>query len=147
METSGPHSAAHSLRTALIASGGAALGLGVVATCLLALAGADSPIAWPAVTLVGGGQLFALLAALSSAVAWWRSSTTGVATLARVARHLAFLQRAVLVWAVVGAAGWVLYRPELGIAVLLIAAVTAQLALVLGLLHRRMVPELPRQPR
>ncbi|HLS49637.1 MAG TPA: hypothetical protein VK024_06555 [Actinomycetaceae bacterium] len=131
----------HALRTAFIASGGACLALGVLAASLLVLAGADSPIAWPAVTLLGGGQVVALAAAGVAGAGWWRlgrADTRGV--LEQTARRFGFLQRVVLVWCIGAAAAWVIHSLDLAIAVLLLAAVAAQLALVLGMLRRGLTP-------
>lgn len=128
------------LRVVVLGGGATCLLLAVMASALLYLAGTGSPAAWPVVSLLGAGQLVALLAAGS---AGWvllamRRRAVPAAAVAPVARHLQLLQRALLVWCVLATAGWVLARPALAIATLLVAAVTAQIALVLALFRRRL---------
>lgn len=128
------------LRVVVLGGGATCLLLAVIASALLYLAGSGSPVAWPVVSLLGGGQLVALLAAGSAGwglLALWRRAVPA-ATVALVARHLQLLQRALLVWCVLATAGWVLVRPALAMATILLAAVTAQVALVLALFRRRL---------
>lgn len=135
-----PDDPGSALRFVVLGGGATCLLLAVIASALLFLAGAGSPVAWPVVSLLGGGQLVALLAA--GRAGWgllaMRRRAAPAAVIALVARHLQLLQRALLVWCVLATAGWVLARPSLAMATLLVAAVTAQGTLVLAVFRRRL---------
>lgn len=135
--------AIRALRDALIGAGAACLGLAVVASAILALSDSDAVITGPVLTLLGGGQLLALVAAVLCAIGL-RGVLTGrpiglllVTTRAR----LRWVARAVLGWCVGAAAMWVLTEPASALISLALAAVTAQLAVVLVVLGRRLVPQ------
>ena len=121
------------LRDAVVICGAGSLGAAVLAAGMLALSGTDSDLAWPLLTMLGGGQLIALLGAVVAALGLRTALVATDATDAAraVHRRLRGLSRAVLVWSVGTAAGWVLANPSTALLVLALAAVTAQLAVVL----------------
>ncbi|WP_127132073.1 hypothetical protein [Georgenia sp. SYP-B2076] len=130
--------AASVLRTTLAGCVGACLALGVMGLALTALTGADGAVAWPGVSLLGLGQLLALVAA---AVAGWglRRVLAGDApraVTARVRSALGRVEQALLVLLALGALAWVVARPEATVAILACALVSAQVAAVLHLLRR-----------
>lgn len=132
--------AIRALRDAVIGCGAACLGLAVVASAILALSGSDPTLIGPAVTVLGGGQLLALVGAVVGGLglrAVLAGEPTGpVLTTAR--RRLRLVTRAVLVWCVAAAAAWTIADPALAVLVLALAAVTAQLAAVVVVLRRRL---------
>jgi len=121
------------LRDAVVICGAGSLGAAVLAAGMLALSGTDSDLSWPLLTILGGGQLIALLGAVLAALGLRTALMADDATdSARTAhRRLRGLSRAVLVWSVGTAAGWTLAQPSSALLVLALAAVTAQLAVVL----------------
>lgn len=130
--------AIRALRDTLVGCGMACLGLGVVAMAIVALASPTSGITWPTVTILGGGQLLALVGAGVSAVAL-RASLVGQPAeglLATTHRRLALLARVVLVWCVVATTAWVIAYPATAALTLALAAVTAQLSVALLFLGR-----------
>ncbi|MEE6274319.1 hypothetical protein [Georgenia wangjunii] len=132
--------AVRGLRDALVACGAACLVLGVFAVGAVLLAGDDAGAAWPAVTLLGSGQLLALVGAGVAAAAL-RAVLRGsgpAPALARTHAILGLLARLVLVACVAGATAWVVARPGAALMTLALALVTAQLAAVLAVVRRRL---------
>lgn len=128
------------LRDAVVGCGAACLGLAVVASAILALSGSDPALTGPTLTILGGGQLLALVGTVLSAVAL-RGALAGrpLGPLVSDARaRLRWVVRATLVWAVGAALGWAFADPGLTVLCLALAAVTAQLAVVVLLLRRRL---------
>lgn len=121
------------LRDAVVICGAGSLGAAVLAAGMLALSGTDSDLSWPLLTILGGGQLIALLGAVLAALGLRTALVADDATdsARTVHRRLRGLSRAVLVWSVGTAAGWTLAQPSSALLVLALAAVTAQLAVVL----------------
>lgn len=134
--------AIRALRDTLVACGIACLGLGAIAMAIVALAAPTSGITWPTVTLLGGGQLLALVGAAISAIAL-RAALAGrppEALLTTTRARLALLARGVLVWCVTGTTAWVIAYPATAALTLALAVVTAQLAVALLVLGRRLAP-------
>ncbi|MEE6281996.1 hypothetical protein [Georgenia sunbinii] len=132
--------AVRALRDTLVGCGVACLGLGVIAMAIVALASPASAVSWPTVTLLGGGQLLALVGAGLSAVAL-RGSLVGQPTdvlLRTTRRRLGLLARVVVGWCVAAAAAWVIAYPSTAVLSLALAAVTAQLAVALRVLGGRL---------
>ncbi|MFC4554518.1 hypothetical protein [Georgenia faecalis] len=129
--------AVRTLRDAVVGAGAACLVLGVFAVAVVLLLGADD--AWPAVTLLGGGQVLAIVAAAVAALAL-RAVLAGAeptAPLERAWRGLRLTARAVLVLCVLAAVAWVVADPGSAVSTVALALVTAQLTAVLTLLARR----------
>lgn len=127
-------------RDAMIACGAACLGLAVIASAILVLSGSDPVITAPVVTILGGGQLLALLGAVVCGlglrgVLAGRSAEGALQT---AGGRLRLLAGAVLVWCVGAAAGWTIASPSTVVLILALAAVTAQLIAVLLLARRRL---------
>ena len=134
--------AIRALRDALVGCGIACLGLGAIALAIIALATPTSAMTWPTLTLLGGGQLLALVGAGLSAVGL-RAVLVGAPAqplLDRTRRHLALLARVVLVWCIAAATAWAIAYPSTAVLSLALAAVTAQLAVLLLVLGRRLRP-------
>lgn len=132
--------AIRALRDTVIGCGAACLGLAVVASAILALSGSDPTLTGPAVTVLGGGQLLALVGAVVGGLGLrgvLRGGAAG-AVLATARRRLRLVARAVLVWCVAAAAAWTIAEPTIALLVLALAAVTAQLAAVVVVLRRRL---------
>lgn len=131
------------LRDAVVICGAGSLGAAVLAAGMLALSGTDSALSWPLLTILGGGQLITLVGAILAALGLRAALVAGDATGAARTTHrrLRVLARAVLIWSVGTAAGWALADPGNVLLFLALAAVTAQLAVVLllaaGRLHGR----------
>lgn len=128
------------LRDAVVICGAGSLGAAALAAGMLALSGTDTDLSWPLLTILGGGQLIALfgaiLAALGLRAALVADDAAGAARTTH--RRLRVLARAVLVWSVGTAGGWALADPGNALLVLALAAVTAQLAVVLLLAAGRL---------
>lgn len=132
--------AIRALRDTLVGCGIACLGLGAIAMAIVALASPTSDITWPTVTILGGGQLLALIGAGISAVAL-RALLVGhpaEGLQATTRERLALLARVVLVWCVVATTAWVIAYPGTAALTLALAVVTAQLSVALHLLGRRL---------
>lgn len=132
--------AIRTLRDAVIGCGAACLGLAVVAGAILALSDSDPTLTGPTVTILGGGQLLALLGAASGALGLrgaLRDEPLGP-VLSTTRRRLRWVTRAALGWCVGAAAGWTIADPGSVVLVLALAAVAAQLAVVLRLVRRRL---------
>ncbi|MFC7407052.1 hypothetical protein [Georgenia alba] len=135
--TDGPGSrAATALRTALIATAGACVGLGVLGAALVLLSGDTDP--WPGLSLLLAGQATALVAAVVSGIGLRRvltgSAPQGVTPWVR--RTLSRLVPVLLAVLVTGVAAWIALRPGAWLAVVTCALVTAQLAAMLRWLSR-----------
>src|SRR5699024_513248 len=115
-------------------------GAAVLAVGMLALSGSDADLGWPLLTILGGGQLIALVGAVLAALGLRAALVGDDATAAARTTHrrLRMLARAVLIWSVGSAAGWALAEPGTALLVLALAAVTAQLAVVLLLAAGRL---------
>ncbi|WP_413452041.1 hypothetical protein AA0Y32_12955 [Georgenia phoenicis] len=128
------------LRDAVVGCGAACLGLAVVAAAILALSGSEPALSGPTLTILGGGQLLALVGA-SVAALGLRGALTGAelaAVVGAVRDRLRWVVRAVLVWSVGAALGWSLAEPGRTVLFLALGAVTAQLAVVVLVLRRRL---------
>jgi len=131
--------AIRALRDAVLGCGAACLGLAVVAGAILALSGSDPVLTPPVVTVLGGGQLLALAGAVVAGLGL-RAALAGRPVgpaLTATRDRLRLVGRAVLVWCVGAAAGWTVAAPGVALLVLALAAVTAQLAVVVLLVRRR----------
>jgi len=133
------HAALRRLRDVVVACAAACLGLAVIAAALISLTGTDSMATGPVVWLLGGGQVLALAAALIG-VWGFRAGLHEPAdeVVRRISARLAWVQRATLVWCVAAAAIYTLMNPGAGLVALLLGAVSAQLAVLIGLLRRRL---------
>ncbi len=132
--------AIRALRDTVVGCGAACLGLAVVATAILALSSSDPVLTGPTVTVLGGGQLLALVGAALGAIGL-RGALAGRPLdplLATTRTRLRRLARAVLVWCVASAVAWTAARPSTVLLTLALAAVTAQLAAVVVLVRRRL---------
>lgn len=135
--------AIRALRDTVAGCGAACLGLAVVAVAILVLSSSDPTLTAPVVTILGGGQLLAIVGAGVGALglrAALADRPLGPA-LATARERLRWVTRAVLVWCVGAAVAWTLAQPAIALLNLALAAVTAQLAVVLVVTGRR----LPRQ--
>ncbi len=131
--------AIRALRDAVLGCGAACLGLAVVAGAILGLSGSDPAVTPAVVTVLGGGQLLAIVGAAVGGLGL-RAVLTGrpvVPALSATHARLRWVVRAVLVWCVGAAAGWTVAEPALALLVLALAAVVAQLAVVVLLVRRR----------
>lgn len=128
------------LRDAVVGCGAACLGLAVVAAAILALSGSDPLLAGPTLTILGGGQLLALVGAVVAALglrgALVGRPLSGVVEATRA--RLRWVVRATLVWSLGAAVGWALADPARAVLFLALGAVTAQLAVVVLVLRRRL---------
>ncbi len=131
------------LRDAVVGCGAACLGLAVIAAAILALSGSDPLLAGPTLTILGGGQLLALvgaaLAALGLHGALAGHPLGGVVGTTRA--RMRWVVRAALVWSVGAAVGWALADPARTLLFLALGAVTAQLAVLVLVLRRRLPRE------
>ena len=132
--------AIRALRDAVVACGAACLGLAVVAAAILALSGSDPTLVGPAVSVLGGGQLLAIVGAVVGALGL-RGVLAGrppAQTLTVTSARLRRVQLAVLVWCVVAVATWTVVEPATAVLTLALGVVAAQLALVVVLVRRRL---------
>lgn len=132
--------AIRALRDAVVGCGAACLGLAVVAAAILALTDSDPLLTGPAVTILGGGQLLAIAGAVVGGVglrAVLTGAPPGRATAATRGRLLR-VQRGVLAWCVAATAAWTVAEPSTAVLTLALAVVTAQLAVVVVLVRRRL---------
>jgi len=132
--------AIRALRDAVVGCGAACLGLAVVAAAILALSGSDTTLVGPAVSVLGGGQLLAITGAVVGALGL-RAVLAGrppARTLATTSARLRWVQRAVLAWCVVAVAAWTVADPATAVLTLALGVVSAQLAIVLVLVRRRL---------
>lgn len=128
------------LRDTVIGCGAACLGLAVVASAILALSSSAPALTGPTLTILGGGQVLALAGALVGGLGL-RGALVGRPlgpVLSATHSRLHWVVRAVLVWCLGAALGWTLAEPSSGVLALALAAVTAQLAVVVVLLRRRL---------
>lgn len=161
--------AIRALRDAVVLCGAGCLMLAVVAGGVIALAGPDATLGPTALTILGGGQLIALVGAVVAALglraalagsgtaaeagpAAGAGTEAGLATapgtgaavatagraVSTVRTRLRWLVRVVLVWCVGTAAGWSLAVPSRVVVTLALAAVAAQLAVLLLVAVRRL---------
>lgn len=131
------------LRDAVLGCGAACLGLAVVAAAILALSSSDPLLAGPTLTILGGGQLLALAGAALAALGL-RGALVGrplVSVVGATRERLRWVVRATLVWSAGAAVGWSLADPARTVLFLALGAVTAQLAVVVLVVRRRLPRE------
>lgn len=127
----------------------AVVAAGLVAAGALAVAGDAADGLTPAVTMLGLGQAGGLVAAGVSALGLRRALATGplpggceAGDAERVARRLGLVARGLFGACALASAAWIVAEPRAAVAVLLGAAVSAQVAVLLlalrtNLLHAR----------